>query len=160
MMFGTIDQQSAVHLHPEDFKCLQSSKSFNTYLGDERLADVMLEDSFESLIASEKRFMNDVGSVRARDLLVPLADLQHTDWQLAHDIWVAYFPMAWSTLSRDDREDIEQGLVALLTKDYHQRQVDRRPNCVATMLEGIARARPVCKFPPHVMKYLAKTYDG
>ncbi|KAK0264884.1 transcription-associated protein 1 [Friedmanniomyces endolithicus] len=160
LMFGTIDQHTAIHLHPEDFKCLPASRSFNTYGGDERLSDIMLEDSFESLIASEKRFMQDVGSVRARDLLTPLADLQHTDWQLAHDIWVAYFPMAWSTLSKDDREDIEQGLVALLTKDFHQRQVDRRPNCVSTMLEGIARARPVCKFPPHVMKYLAKTYDG
>ncbi|KAK3667314.1 transcription-associated protein 1 [Elasticomyces elasticus] len=160
LMFGTIDQHAAVHLHPEDFRCLQASKSFNTYVGDERLSDVMLEDSFESLITSEKRFMQDVGSVRARDILTPLGDLQHTDWQLAHDIWVAYFPMAWSTLSKDDREDIEQGLVALLTKDFHQHQVDRRPNCVTTMLEGIARARPVCKFPPHVMKYLAKTYDG
>ena len=105
--------------------------------------------------------MPDVGGgVRAKDVLVPLADLQHTDWQLAHDLWVAYFPMCWSTLSKDDRSDIEQGLVALLTKDFHQRQVDRRPNCVSTLLEGIARAKPICKFPPHVMKYLAKSYDA
>ncbi|KAI7110942.1 hypothetical protein KC324_g19938, partial [Hortaea werneckii] len=84
----------------------------------------------------------------------------HTDAQLAHDIWVCYFPMCWSTLSKDDREDIEQGLVALLTKDHLSRQVDKRPNCVATLLEGIARAKPICKFPPHVMKYLAKAYDA
>ncbi|KAK3679879.1 transcription-associated protein 1 [Recurvomyces mirabilis] len=140
-MFGSIDQQSAVHLHHEDFRCLPASKIFATYANEPRLADVMLDDSFESLISSEKRFMQDVGS-------------------LTHDIWVAYFPMAWSTLSKEDREDIEQGLVGLLTKDFHQRQVDKRPNCVSTLLEGIARAKPVCKFPPHVMKYLAKTYDA
>lgn len=160
LMFGTIDHNTSVHLHHEDFKCLSVSKIFGSYSSEARSADLMLEDSFETIISNERRFMHEVGSVRARDLLVPMADLQHTDSQLAHDIWVAYFPMAWSTLSKDDREDIEQGLVAMLTKDYHQRQIDKRPNCVTTLLEGIARARPVCKFPPHVMKYLAKTYDG
>ena len=149
-MFGSIDQQSAVHLHQEDFRCLPASKIFATYANEPRLGDVMLDDSLESLVAGEKRFMQDVGSVRARDLLVPLADLQHTDSQLTHDIWVAYFPMAWSTLSKEDREDIEQGLVGLLTKDFHQRQVDKRPNCVSTLLEGIARARPVCLSLIHI----------
>ncbi|KAK5116206.1 hypothetical protein LTR62_008532 [Meristemomyces frigidus] len=160
LMFGSIDHQISVHLHHEDFRCLPVSKVFGAYAGEPRAADVMLDDAFEALMAGEKRFLQDVGSVRAKDLLVPLADLQHTDSQLAHDIWVSYFPMAWSTLSKEDRDDIEQGLVGLLTKDFHQRQVDKRPNCVSTLMEGIARARPVVKFPPHVMKYLAKTYDG
>ncbi|KAK5137805.1 hypothetical protein LTR08_007377 [Meristemomyces frigidus] len=160
LMFGTIDQNTTMRLHQDDFKCLPASKVYGMYASDARASEILVEDSFETLIAGEKQFMADIGAVRARDLLVPLADLQHTDWQLAHDIWVAYFPMCWSTLSKDDREDIEQGLVALLTKDFHQRQVDRRPNCVSTLLEGIARAKPICKFPPHVMKYLAKSYDG
>ncbi|KAH9831114.1 transformation/transcription domain-associated protein [Teratosphaeria destructans] len=160
LMFGTIDHTTALHLHPDDFRCLPISKLYGTHTGDARAADVMLDNSFESVINGERHFMNDVGSVRARDLLVPLGDLQHTDNQLAHDIWVSYFPMCWSTLSKDDREDIEQGLINLLTKDFHQRQVDKRPNCVASLLEGIARARPNCKFPPHVMKFMAKQYDG
>ncbi|KAF2718982.1 hypothetical protein K431DRAFT_252186 [Polychaeton citri CBS 116435] len=160
LMFGSMDANSPAHLHADDFKCLPASKVFGTYAADPRVSDVMLDDSFEILIASQRRFMSDIGSLRTKDILMPLADLQHGDRNLAHDIWVAYFPMAWSTLSRDDREDIEQGLVALLTKDFHQRQVDKRPNCVATMLKGIARARPICKFPPHVMKYLAKSYDA
>ena len=160
LMFGSIDPNTVMRLHPEDFTCMSASKVYNVYAGDSRLADNMLDDKFESLIASEKQFMGEVSAIRARDLLNPMSDLQHTDWQLAHDIWVAYFPMCWSTLSKDDREDVEQGLVALLTKDFHQRQVDRRPNCVSTLLEGIARAKPICKFPPHVMKYLAKSYDA
>lgn len=160
LMFGSIDQNTIIHLHPEDFKCMPLSKVHSTYIGDARALDIILDNTLEGIIASERLFMNEVGNVRARDLLIPLADLQHTDWQLAHDIWVAYFPMCWSILSRDDREDIEQGLVALLTKDFHQRQADKRPNCVATLVEGIARAKPTCKFPPHVMKYLARTYDG
>ncbi|KAI7452386.1 hypothetical protein KC364_g12018 [Hortaea werneckii] len=158
MMFGSIDQSTALHLHPEDFRCLSASNLYGPYANDAR--DPMKDDGIESIINAEKQFMLDVGSVRSRDVLGPLADLQHTDAQLAHDIWVCYFPMCWSTLSKDDREDIEQGLVALLTKDHLSRQVDKRPNVVATLLEGIARAKPICKFPPHVMKYLAKAYDA
>ncbi|KAI6902884.1 hypothetical protein KC355_g19338, partial [Hortaea werneckii] len=157
-MFGSIDQSTALHLHPEDFRCLSASNLYGPYANDAR--DPMKDDGIESIINAEKQFMFDVGNVRSKDVLGPLADLQHTDAQLAHDIWVCYFPMCWSTLSKDDREDIEQGLVALLTKDHLSRQVDKRPNCVATLLEGIARAKPICKFPPHVMKYLAKAYDA
>lgn len=160
LMFGSMDQHTAAHLHAEDFKTLPASRLLGSYQGDVRAGDIMLDDEFEGVMAAEKSFMDGIGNVKVRDLLAPLADLQHTDWQLAHDIWVAYFPMCWSTLSKEDREDIEQGLISLLTKDFHQRQVDRRPNCVSTLLEGIAKARPVCKFPPHVMKFLAKSYDG
>ncbi|KAK5166740.1 transcription-associated protein 1 [Saxophila tyrrhenica] len=160
VMFGAIDQGTVARLHPDDFTTMPASRACTVLAGDPRLGDLMLEDGFETLVAEERQFMVDVAAVRTRDVLAPMADLQHTDWQLAHDIWVEYFPMAWSTLSRDDREDIEQGLVALLTKDFHQRQAERRPNCVATLLEGIARAKPVCKFPSHVMKYLAKSYDA
>nr|OQO29722.1 hypothetical protein B0A51_03481 [Rachicladosporium sp. CCFEE 5018] len=160
LMFGSIDQSTTLHLHEDDFRCLPASKVFGTYAGDLRAGEVMLDDGFEGLINAERAFVTEIGNVKAKDVLVPLSDLQHTDDRLAHDVWVAYFPMAWSTLSKDDREDIEQGLVALLTKDMHQRQVDRRPNCVSTLLEGIARARPRCKFPPHVFKFLARNYNA
>ncbi|TKA29433.1 hypothetical protein B0A50_03445 [Salinomyces thailandicus] len=158
LMFGSIDQHSAVHLDREDFKCLPVSRLYGTYAAEGAMP--MQDDQLDDIVNAETQFMLDVGNLKSRDILGPLSDLQHTDAQLAHDIWIAYFPMCWSALSKDDREDIEHGLVALLTKDHHQRQVDKRPNCVATLLEGIARAKPVCKFPPHVMKYLAKAYDG
>nr|POE87354.1 transcription-associated protein 1 [Quercus suber] len=160
LMFGSMDQQTSAHLHSDDFKTLPASKLFASHNGDSRAVDLVIDNELENIVLAEKQFMNEIGNVKTRDILGPLADLQHTDWQLAHDIWVAYFPMCWSTLSKEDREDIEQGLISLLTKDFHQRQVDRRPNCVSTLLEGIAKAKPVCKFPPHVMKFLAKSYDG
>ncbi|KAF2159890.1 hypothetical protein M409DRAFT_37843 [Zasmidium cellare ATCC 36951] len=160
LMFGSLDQHSSLHLHADDFRCLPASKAFGTYSSDARLGDVMIDDALEAMLAEEKHFMREVNVVPARDILGPLAEIQHTDWHLAHDIWVAYFPMCWSTLTKDDRDDVEHGLVSLLAKDYHQRQLDRRPNCVSTLLEGIASARPRVKFSPQVMKYLAKSYDA
>jgi transformation/transcription domain-associated protein len=160
LMFGTIEQQTVLHLAEEDSRCLQASRAFNTYNGDSRLGDVMVDDGLEELLVHERLFMAEIGNVRSRDVLVPLSELQHTDWQLAHDIWIAFFPMCWSILSRDDREDVEQGLMQVLVKDYHQRQMDRRPNCVATLLEAIAKSQIRVKFPPHLMKYLLKQYDA
>ncbi|THZ79830.1 hypothetical protein D6C85_00283 [Aureobasidium pullulans] len=160
LMFGSIDMNTSLKLHTDDFKCLAASKLYNTHSADPRLADLMLDSEFENFIAGHKRFVQELGEVKTRDVLEPLANLQHTDSNLAHDIWTAYFPLIWSSLSRDDREDMETGLINLLTKDFHQRQTDKRPNCVATLIDGIVRARPRVKFPPHVLKFQAKNYNA
>lgn len=160
LMFGSIDKEVTLRLHADDFRCMPVSKVFGTYINDPRLSDLMLDSDFESLIASQKRFVQELGEVKAWDLIEPLAHLQHTDSQLAHDIWSAYFPLVWSSLTKDDREDMETGLINLLTKDFHQRQADKRPNCVATLIDGIVRAKPRIKFPPHVMKFQAKNFDA
>ncbi|KAK4997496.1 transcription-associated protein 1, partial [Elasticomyces elasticus] len=160
MMFGSIDMNAPARLHADDFRCMQASKVFGTYAGDQRTSGLLLDEEFEQFIAGHRKFCAELGSVRSRDVLEPMCYLQHTDSQLAHDVWVAYFPVCWSILSKDDREDIERGLVNLITKEFHQRQMDRRPNCVETLLEGIVRCKPRCKFPPHVMTWVAKTYNA
>ncbi|GAB7342824.1 hypothetical protein MBLNU457_g0953t2 [Dothideomycetes sp. NU457] len=160
LMFGSIDMNTPARLHADDFRVMPASKTFGTYANNERLGSVMLDEEFEALVTQQKRFTQELGEVRSRDILEPLANLQHTDSQLAHDIWVTYFPMVWATLSREDREDIETGLINLLTKDFHNRQIDKRPNCVQSLLEGIAKAKPRLKFPPHVIKFQAKNFDA
>ncbi|PHH60652.1 hypothetical protein CDD81_1373 [Ophiocordyceps australis] len=63
---------------------------------------------------------------------------EHIDMTLAHRLW--------------------RGMVALLTKDYHNRQMDKRPNVVQSLVEGAVKT-PGCRLPPHVLKFLAKTFD-
>jgi len=160
LLFGSIEMNAPAQLHPEDFKVMQASVIFGTYAKDSRISDVMVDDELDSFINNHKRFCNQLGDVKIRDIFEPLGHLQHTDSNLAHDIWVAFFPLCWSALNKDDQNDLERGMVSLLTKDFHTRQIDKRPNCVATMLEAIVRARPRVKFPPHIMKYLARTYNA
>lgn len=160
LMFGSVEMGTPAQLHPEDFKLLQPSTIFGTYAKDPRIADVMVDDELESLVNTHRRFCNQLGDVKIKDIFEPLGHLQHTDSHLAHDIWVAFFPLAWTALTKDDQCDLEKGIAALLTKDYHSRQIDKRPNCVASMLEAIVHARPRVKFPPHIMKYLARTYNA
>jgi transformation/transcription domain-associated protein len=160
LMFGSVEMNVSAQLHSEDFKLAQASALFGTYSKDPRLNDIIIDDELEGLINGQRRFCSQLGDIKIKDIFEPLGHLQHTDSNLAHDIWVAFFPLAWTALTKDDQSDLEKGIAALLTKDYHARQIDRRPNCVASTLDAIVHARPRVKFPPHIMKYLARTYNA
>ena len=159
LIFGATDMSTPIQLCSEDFKLMPPRELFGVSSGDSRKDDLMLDDKFEDFMAQHRRFYADLGDVRSRDILEPLYQLQHTDSNVANEIWVALFPLCWSLLSRDDRGELEKGLVSLLTKDHHLRQADRRPNVVQALVEGIVRASPKCKIPPHVMKYISRTFD-
>jgi len=160
LMFGSVEMNTTAQLHVDDFRLAQPSALFGSYSRDSRIGDVIVDDELEALVNGHRRFCNQLADVKIRDIFEPLGHLQHTDTNLAHDIWIAFFPLAWTALTKDDQSDLEKGMTALLTKDYHSRQLDKRPNCVATMLDAIVHARPRVKFPPHIMKYLAQTYNA
>ena len=161
LILGSIEMSAPAALHPEDFKTFPASRLFGTY-GEEdvRKDGLMIEDTFEDLIDKHKNFCLEFGNVKVRDVLEPLGQLQHLDPNVAHQLWIHLFPLCWSALSKDDRAELERGTVTLLTKDYHQRQVDKRPNVIQAMLEAVARSKPTFKMPPHVLKFLSRTYDG
>ena len=160
LIFGAIETGASVKLHDDDFKLPSPSQLFDVPRKGGSTDDVMLDDRFEEFFGEHRRFYNSVAEVKARDVLGPLCQLQHTDSNLAYEIWVSIFPLCWSVLVRDDRNELEKGMVTLLTKDYHHRQIDRRPNVVQALLEGSVRSSPRLKTPPHVMKFLSRTYDG
>ena len=160
LIFGAVEMGAMIQLDEDDFTLTSPAQLFGVSRNDSRKDNMMLDHQFENFMNDHRRFYNSLGDVRARDILEPLCQLQHTDPQVAYDIWVALFPLCWSALSRDDRSELEKGMVSLLTEDYHQRQLDRRPNVVQALLEGNVRCRPRCRIPAHVMKFLSKTYDA
>lgn len=162
LLLGAIEMNVNIHLHHEDFKATPISRLVTVFSKEleAREPSVMINDKYESFIATHRRFMTEVGDVKVRDVLEPLTQLQHVDSQLAHQLWVTLFPIYWSATARDDRVDLERGMVALLTKDYHSRQIDKRPNVVQSLVEGAAKTWPECKIPPHILKFEAKTYDA
>ena len=159
LIFGAVDSVAPIQLHQDDFRLTPASQAFATSVMDPRKNDVMLDEKYEDLMTQHRRFCAKLNDVKAWDILGPLCQLQHTDFQVAYDIWIALFPLCWSLLSSEDRRDLEKGLVSLVTKDYHQRQLDRRPNVVQAIVEGAMRAQPKCKMPPQVLKWLTRTYD-
>ncbi|KAL8736626.1 MAG: hypothetical protein Q9181_002303 [Wetmoreana brouardii] len=159
LVVGAIEMGTPAQLHADDFTMMPPLQVFGLSSGDRRKDDLMLEDGFEELMAAHRRFCMGLGDVKVGDIIEPLCQLQHIDSDVAYRLWVALYPLCWSLLVKDDRSELEKGLVSLLTKDYHQRQVDRRPNVVQALIEGNVRARPRCRIPPHVLKFLSRTYD-
>lgn len=159
LVMGSIDMSATARLHPEDFTLYPVSFLFSAAGKDSRKEDVMVDNRLEAFVAERKRFMAEVGDVKARDLMEPLCQLQHTDPKTSYRLWTALFPIMWSTLTKDERMDLEKGMLTLLSREYHQRQLDKRPNVVQALVEGAVRARPRFKIPPHVLKFLARTYN-
>ena len=162
LLLNAVELNTNIQLHQEDFKCISASQLAAVYPRDKEHRDptMMPDDKFEAFMANHRRFVSELGDVKVRDIIEPLMQLQHIDNQLAHQIWVTIFPLYWSATVRDERPDLERGMVALLTKDYHSRQIDKRPNVVQSLIEGAAKTWPDCKLPPHVLKFEAKTYDA
>lgn len=160
LIIGCIDMTTPAKLHSDDFTAFPVSFLFSAGEKDPRKAEITVDSQLEAFVSDRKRFVAEMGDVKVRDLMEPLCQLQHTDASVAYSLWTALFPIFWSTLSREDRIDIEKGMVTLLTREYHQRQLDKRPNVVQALLEGAIRAQPRFKIPPHVMKYLSRTYDA
>lgn len=160
LLLGAVDMNSQIQFHPEDFRAMPASALFQTYSNDSRSPALPSDAKYDSLLLSHRRFLSELGDVKVRDIIEPLSQLQHLDPNVAHEIWVALFPLYWAATPKDERGDLERGMVSLLTKDYHSRQVDKRPNVIQSLLEGAARAWPECKIPPHVLKFEAKTYDA
>jgi transformation/transcription domain-associated protein len=51
-------------------------------------------------------------------------------------------------------------MINLLSKDYHIKQAQLRPNIIQTLLAGIHACSPPMTLPPHLVKYLAKTFGA
>ncbi|KAB8073752.1 hypothetical protein BDV29DRAFT_133154 [Aspergillus leporis] len=160
LVLGCVDMNAPAKLHADDYTLYPLSFLFGNADKDPRKSDVIADVQLEAFVSDRKRFVSEISDVRARDLMEPLCQLQHTDSNVAYSLWTSLFTIFWSTLSREDRIDLEKGMITLVTREYHQRQLDKRPNVVQALLEGAVRAKPRFKIPPHVMKYLSRTYDA
>ena len=162
LIMGSIDMTMAARLDADDITVCPISQMFNARLinPEQKKDNILIEDSLEDLVAAQRKFNQDIHDVKVRDLIDPLIQLQHTDDHLAYDVWVKLFPLCWSALTKDERFELEKGMVTLLTREYHQRQLSLRPNVVQALLEGVMRARPRFKVPPHVLKFVSRTYDA
>ncbi|KAI1339027.1 FAT domain-containing protein [Xylariaceae sp. FL0016] len=160
LLLGAVEMNANIQLHHEDFRTLPASIVFGAYARDLRDPTLMIDDKYEMFMANHRRFVAEIGDVKVRDVIEPMIQLQHIDNNLSHELWVSLFPMYWSSTAREEKTDLEKGLVTLLSKDYHSRQMDRRPNVVQTLLAGAAKAWPDCKIPPHILKFGAKAYDA
>ncbi|KAF8460620.1 hypothetical protein BDZ91DRAFT_851440 [Kalaharituber pfeilii] len=160
LLFGSVDMQSLVELHEEDLRTKSASSLFSTYAGDKRKQSLMLDEKFEEFMARHRQFCRSLSDVKAGDILEPLAQLQHLDANVGHKTWLAFFPLCWSALGKEDRAELTRGIISLLSKEWHQRQMDKRPNVIQSLLAGVENLSPKLTLPPHLVKFLSRTFDA
>ncbi|KAF8897572.1 hypothetical protein BD779DRAFT_388223 [Infundibulicybe gibba] len=97
---------------------------------------------------------------KTQNLVRSMQRLLYLDPQVAHHTWISVFPAAWACLSRREQADITHHMINLLSKDYHIKQAQIRPNVIQTLLTGIHACSPPMPLPPHLIKYLAKTFGA
>lgn len=97
---------------------------------------------------------------RTEDVIRPMQRLLHLDPDTAHETWISIFPAIWACLSRREQADVTHHMINLLSKDYHVKQVEMRPNIIQSLLTGILACSPPMTLPPHLIKYLAKNYGA
>lgn len=124
--------------------------------------DVDVEDkneSLEDLIENHNKFLNKISEVQAGEILEPLIDMFYQSSETIHRSWYTIFPIAFSSIPRSEHLDFTRFLVILLSKDYHTRQIDNRPNVIQSLLEGISRCSQL-QLPPFAIECLASNFDA
>lgn len=124
--------------------------------------DVDLDDkneSLEELIENHNKFLSKISEVQAREILEPLIDMFYQSSETIHRAWYTIFPIAFSSIPRSEHLDFTRLLVILLSKDYHTRQIDNRPNVIQSLLEGISRCSQL-QLPPFAIECLASNFDA
>ena len=96
----------------------------------------------------------------AASFVAALRALQYRDVHAAHALWVSLFPAAWRATPRRMQGEMNYALIGCLTRDYMIRQVALRPNVVQSLLDGALACGPALELPPHVVKYLGKTFQA
>jgi len=72
------------------------------------------------------------GSYEVRDMVSSVTEVAHGDPHMACHLWVLVFPIVWATLSEKKEQQIQlaKPIIALLSKEYHLKQAQHRPNVV------------------------------
>lgn len=118
-----------------------------------------VSDDLSKLLDHHNLFLTEVSEVSAGAILEPLIDMFYQSSETVHRVWSGIFPVAFQSIPRSEHLDFTRCMVILLSKDYHTRQIDSRPNVVQSLLEGVARCDEL-QLPPFAVECLASNFDA
>lgn len=115
--------------------------------------------SLQDLIEKHNKFLTQTSDITAGTILEPLIDMFYQSSETIHNAWCTIFPVAFQSIPRSEHLDFSRFLVILLSKDYHTRQIDSRPNVVQSLLEGISKCKEI-QLPPFAIECLASNFNA
>lgn len=113
-------------------------------------------EDLKTYVKRRSSFLADI-TPTVDQLFSPLVELQYVSPDLTHQMWINFFPQVYSGFTGRERTDIIRALIILLSKDFHNRQIDKRPNVIQSLLEGVSNCE---QLPPHLVKYLGKSFNA
>jgi hypothetical protein len=118
-----------------------------------------VSDELRSVCDEHAAWLNRHHCTVASDLVTPLSLLATDDVALASALWIQVFPIVWTTLGKKQQFSLAKPMIALLSKEYHIKQADARPNVIHALLEGISISMPQPKIPPELFRFLGRTFN-
>lgn len=112
----------------------------------------------EAPAALKEDFTKELAGYKMQGLVDAARKLLYADASFTHTVWISLFGAAWSCLSRREQADMTRFLTSLVSKDYHLKSLDRRPNNVQALMNGLLNCTPLPTLPPHLVRYLGKTF--
>lgn len=145
---------------------LKLSSKENTLAGLDEISVVLPEskvelvsDDIKGLLSKHKNFIHTNLNITVSDILTPLLDISYQSPEAIHKSWCNLFPIVYDSIDQKEKSDFLYAFVTLLSKDYHMRQQEGKPNVINTMLTAAGMC-PDLQLPPHLVKYLGINYDA
>lgn len=159
LLFGSFDGEHSLKL--QDTYKFAPIDQLSTMFSKEALEGVSADfsEDFMNLLERRKSFLSDLTLIKAKDILTPLVDIMFKSPETIHNTWVELFPVAYDSVSRREKMVFKESFVSLISKDYHNRQSEARPNVIQSLLEAAGRCDDL-QLPPHLIKYLGYSFDA
>ncbi|KAA1099348.1 hypothetical protein PGT21_004258 [Puccinia graminis f. sp. tritici] len=133
--------------------------ALDIFLGSIEMNDpVLIEGRLPYPLPNSSEFLNWAESIKIGHVISSARQLLYADPAETEKIWVSLFQAAWTTFSKREQADLTRYLIHLFSKEYLMKAVDRRPNVVQIILSGVRGCNPTVVLPPHLVRYLGKTY--
>ncbi|MBW0462525.1 hypothetical protein O181_002240 [Austropuccinia psidii MF-1] len=135
--------------------------ALDLFLGSIEANDVVLSGSQSPYpLPTPSEFLKWSQLIKVGDIITCARQLLYADPTETEKIWVSLFQAAWSTFTQREQADLTRYLVTLLSKDHLMKAIERRPNVVQILLAGVAACSPPLILPPHLVRYLGKTFSA
>lgn len=156
LIFGAFDFSEKLEFIPEENRL----PPLTAFPYESRDIDVDgTRDDLEQLFKDHNKFLAEISEVNSGSILEPLIDMFYQSSETVHRVWSSIFPIAFESIPRSEHLDFTRFMVILLSKDYHTRQIDARPNVIQSLLEGVARCE-VLQLPPFAVECLASNFNA
>ncbi|ODV96782.1 hypothetical protein PACTADRAFT_39977 [Pachysolen tannophilus NRRL Y-2460] len=161
LLYGSFDFDYELKLENSEYKFASLSDiEEGLTINETSVIDENAKAKLQEFLNNHQSFIKSTSLLKTGDLIVPFTDLLYQSAETIHAAWVNLFPIACSkSIPRRDEMDFTRYLVQLLSKDYHARQQDSRPNVIISLLEGISKCSEF-QLPPHLVKYLGVNFDS